>query len=427
MRIYRLLSILFFPLIALYLLLRLIKKKEDKNHLKERFGYSTVMRPRGDLIWIHAVSVGEVNSAMILIEELLRFLPKTFILFTSTTLTSAAIIATRLPNFKNRVIHQFLPVDSYFCIKNFFDFWRPRVAIFVESEIWPNMLLEAHKRTILTFLVNARMSQKSFKKWSLAEKFGFGIFNYFSAIFAQTKDDQKHFSQLTNREVFFYGNLKSEAQTLPYDADKLEKLESQIEGRKFWLAASTHRGEEEIIIKIHQRLKKEFKDLLTIIVPRHPERAEEIKVFLNELNFAQRSKNESIRNSTEIYLADSLNELGIFYRLAPFAFIGGSLVKVGGHNPFEAVKLGCAVISGREVFNFKEIYDHLREKNSCMLIGSDAELTDVIRKFLTDEDSYKKISTKASQVLAVNSGNIAEKIVRKFFSAIPPKVKIKKC
>ena len=356
MLIYRILSVILFPFIEIYLFYRVAKKKEDKKRLKERFGHATQSRPEGDVIWLHAVSVGEMNSALILVEELLKSSPQTSVLFTTTTLTSASIIAAKIPNFKGNVIHQFLPIDSYYCVLNFLNFWQPKTAIFVESEIWPNLIAEARNTGAATFLVNARMSEKSAKKWRWARMLGFSIFDYFSAIFAQTEEDKKRLQKLTDQEISFYGNLKSQAQNLNFNEAELAKLKSQIGSRKFWLAASTHKGEEEFVVQTHQLLKKDFPDLLTIIVPRHPNRADEIKSLFGNASFAQRSTNQNIESTTEIYLADSLGELGIFYRLANFTFLGGSLMEIGGHNPFEAIKLGCVVISGRKVFNFKEIY-----------------------------------------------------------------------
>ncbi len=411
MFIYRILSVLLFPFIELYLFYRVAKKKEDKKRLKERFGYATKPRPEGDLVWLHAVSVGEANSSLILVDEILKSSPQISILFTTTTLTSAAIIAAKIPQFSGRVIHQFLPVDSFFCVKNFLNFWHPQAAIFVESEIWPNLIFEARRSGAATFLVNARMSEKSAKKWRLARMLGFKIFDQFTAIFAQTFDDKKRFEKLTDREILFFGNLKSQAQNLICDAAKLDELKSQIGSRKIFVAASTHKGEEEIVIAAHQTLKKEFPDLLTILIPRHPNRADEIKNLFAEKKFAQRSKNENIASATEIYLADTLGELGTFYSLADFSFLGGSLAEVGGHNPFEPIKLGCAVISGSHVFNFKEIYQNLVEENACVIVDSQEKLIGEVRRFLQDEKLGKALADKASNVIK-NSENIAKKIVR---------------
>jgi len=412
MFLYRIFSVLLFPVIDLYLIYRVIKKKEDKSRLRERFGRTKQIRPEGDIIWLHAVSVGEANSSLVLVDDLLEKFPQATVLFTTTTLTSALIIASKIPNFNGRVIHQFLPIDSYYCVQNFFDFWQPKAAIFVESEIWPNLIDSAYRRGIETFLVNARMSEKSAKKWRISKRLGFKIFDSFSTIFAQTNDDKKRFEQLTKHEVLFYGNLKSQARNLDFNSAELEKIKSQIGSRKFWLAASTHKGEEEAVLFSHNELKKTFPDLLTILVPRHPNRADEIKSLIGSANIAQRSQKQNIENSTEFYLADTLGELGIFYRLASFTFIGGSLLEIGGHNPFEAIKLGCVVMSGRKVFNFKEIYETLESEKACIMIDSKEQLAAQVKEFLQNENVVKAMSEKAFKVIG-NADNIAGKITNK--------------
>jgi 3-deoxy-D-manno-octulosonic-acid transferase len=414
MLIYRILSIILYPIIELYIFYRAFQKKEDKHRVMERFGRSSVERPQGDLIWLNAVSVGEANSALILVEELLKNSPETSLLFTTTTLTSAAVIGSKLSTFEGRVIHQFSPIDSYFCVKNFLNFWQPSKSIFVESEIWPNLIAESRKIMGGTFLVNARISEKSIKKWKIAYLFQFKIFNYFTAIFAQTVEDQKRLQQLTKNKVLFFGNLKSQAQNLPFKAEELEKLKAQIGSRKIWLAASTHKGEEEFVVKAHHQLKKDFPDLLTILVPRHPNRAEEIKALLSGINVAQRSKGETISDSTDFYLSDTLGELGIFYRLANFTFIGGSIFEIGGHNPFEAIKLNCTVISsGRGVFNFKEIYEKLDAAKACVIIDSGDEIGAAVKNFLENPEACKVMNEKALELISTSenfAGNIAAKM-----------------
>jgi 3-deoxy-D-manno-octulosonic-acid transferase len=414
MLIYRILSVLLFPVLELYLFWRVFKKKEDKKRLKERFGHPTQIRPEGELVWVHAVSVGETNSALTLIEELLEFAPDISVLLTTTTLTSAAIIEEKRGAFVGRLIHQFLPIDSLYCAQDFLDAWSPRTAIFIESEIWPNLVVEARRRGILSFLVNARMSEKSTKRWRLARKIGFDIFDQFAAIFAQSADDKKRFQSLTNQEVLLYGNLKMQAQALPFDAQNLQILRNQIGRRKIFLAASTHETEELAAIEAHKILREKFPDLLTIIVPRHPNRADEISKNFEELklNFARRSKKQNIGAATEIYLADSLGELGIFYRLAYAAFIGGSLVEVGGHNPFEAINVECAVVTGPHVFNFQETYDNLLQKNGCIVVSSPKELAQKIGDLLENEEAREALCLNAAEVTK-NEENIAKKIVKK--------------
>lgn len=412
MLIYRILSILLFPFIELYLIVRVVKEKEDKSRIRERLGHSSIERPKGELAWIHAVSVGEANSALIMVEELLKFAPSISILFTTTTMTSASIVASKLPQFKGKVIHQYLPVDSFFVVENFLDFWQPRVAIFVESEIWPNLIYEARNRGIMSFLVNGRMSEKSAKKWRIARIFGFKIFDLFAAIFVQTADDKKRFQKLTKQEVLLYGNLKSQAQSLFVDEEKLSLLKKQISNRPIFVAASTHKGEEEIIVKSFNQIKEKFSNLLLILVLRHPNRASEVKELLKDKKVAQRSIKQNIESTTEIYLVDTLGELGIFYSLSDFAFIGGSLFEIGGHNPFEAIKLNCAVISGEHVFNFREVYDNLQKADGCRIVKSQDELTSEVEKFLIDKNLAKTTNENAQNVIKI-SDNIAHRIVDK--------------
>lgn len=411
MILYRLLSIILFPLIAIYILFRVLKGKEHKTRLQERFAIPTMAKPQGDVIWIHAVSVGETNSSLMLVEELLKSLPYASILFTTTTLTSAAILAEKIKTYKGRVVHQFLPVDCYFIVRKFLKFWRPQKAIFVESEIWPNFICEARKLRISTVLVNARISKKSFSRWLLAKKIGVNIFNSFSLIFAQSEEDKKRLQQLTFQEVLYFGNLKAQAANLKFDVQELENLKTKIGARKFWLAASTHNGEEKIILAVHRKLKQKFPDLLTIIAPRHPQRAQEIKGLAADLNFAQRSLKENISNQTEIYLADTLGELGLFYALSDFAFLGGSLVEVGGHTPFEPAQLKCAIISGDNVANNQKAFDELIAKQACKSVRNIDELEEAVVKFLQNNELAQIQADKAFAAVS-NNGDVVKNIVK---------------
>jgi 3-deoxy-D-manno-octulosonic-acid transferase len=412
MSVYRFLSILLFPIIEIYLFWRVYKKKEDKKRLRERFGKPTKLRPEGDLMWLHAVSVGETNSALIFVEELLKKFPKSSILFTTTTLTSAAILEAKIHQFNDRVIHQFLPIDSLFCVKDFLNFWRPHKVFFIESEIWPNLIFEAAQGGSELYLINARMSEKSAKRWDWANFFGLNIFDQFKMIFAQSVEDQKRISKLTQNEVFFCGNLKSQASKLEVKQLELEKLKKQIGSRKFWLAASTHKGEEEIALRIHRQLKQNFPDLLTIIIPRHPNRGEEITNLFGDSKFSQRSKNHEIAADCEIYLADTLGEIGTFYQLGDFVFLGGSMVEVGGHNPFEPIKLGCAVISGRHVFNFAEIYAELEREKACFLASDENELFQKIQAILSDKTLSDELRAKGAKMIG-ELESVSEKILSK--------------
>ena len=421
LKIYQIFSTIILPFLFFYILNRKKKSKEHPHRFLERFAITKIVKPQNcQLFWVHAVSVGESNSAWILIENLLKFSPNIHILFTSTSTTSAQIIEQKILQnelFKNRVIHQFLPIDSYFIVQKFLNHWKPRACIFVESEIWPNFIYCARKKAILSFLINARISQKSASQWLLLKKLGFNIFDYFSTIFAQSLQDKNLLQNLTKNNIFYEGNLKSQNSKLEVDEQKLQELKTQIGGRKIWLCASTHEGEERLILQVHQRLKKQFPDLLTIIVLRHPNRAGEVCELLRDIKFSQRSKNQNIIESTEIYLVDSLGELGTFYSLVNFAFIGGSLLKIGGHNPFEAIQLNCVVISGSQVFNFAEIYADLQQKNACEIVKNCDELYEILQKFLQNPELILPYASNAKQAIET-SQNTSQKIIEKLDSIL---------
>ena len=418
MILYRLLSIIFAPLIIAYIFFRAIIGREDQARIAERFGVASKPRPSGDIIWINAVSVGETNSALILLDELLKTYPKITIVFTTTSLTSAKILADRIKSHKiyaNRVIHQFLPVDSYFCVKGFLNYWRPKLALFVESEIWPNFINQCQKTNCKLVLINGRISDKSFKKWQLAKNLGFKIFDQLAMIFAQSAKDKKNFEGLASQEIFDYGNLKSAANCLEYDEQKLAELSSQIKNRTIWLAASTHEGEEEIIFNIHQKLKTDFNNLLTIIAPRHPQRADKITSLATSknLNLVRRSLNQTIENQTDIYLADTLGELGLFYQLCQITFIGGSLIdNIGGHNPFEAAKLNCCIISGKYIPNNQEAYQRLLAADGCFIIENEANLQELVKKLFIDQNTTSLKAQNAHNLVNA-TGDIAKKIIEK--------------
>jgi 3-deoxy-D-manno-octulosonic-acid transferase len=421
LKIYQIFSTIILPFLFFYILNRKKKSKEHPHRFLERFAITKIAKPQNcQLFWVHAVSVGESNSAWILIENLLKFSPNINILFTSTSTTSAQIIEQKILQnelFKNRVIHQFLPVDSYFIVQKFLNHWKLRACIFVESEIWPNFIYCARKKAILSFLINARISQKTASQWLLLKKLGFNIFDYFSTVFAQSLQDKNLLQNLTKNNIFYEGNLKSQNSKLQVDEQKLQELKTQIGDRKIWLCASTHDGEEELLLQTHFRLKKQFSDLLTIIVLRHPNRANKVCELLKNINFSQRSKNQIITEPTEIYLVDSLGELGTFYSLVNFAFIGGSLLKIGGHNPFEAIQLNCIVISGAEVFNFAEIYQDLQQKNACEIVENVDELYEIVQKFLQNSELILPYAINAKQAIET-SQNTSQKIIEKLDSIL---------
>lgn len=412
--IYRILGYILTPFILIYFLFRINTKKEDLSRIRERFGIAkktTDLKNNKKIIWINAVSIGEANTAFILAEQLIKSLIDSTILITTTTLTSAKIIQDKINYSKQNIIHQYMPIDISFCINNFLNFWQPRAIILIESEIWPNLIYTAKSRSINIFLVNARISLKSQKKWQIIKKLGFNIFDYFSTIFAQSEEEKNKITKLTKNQVLNYGNLKSEIQS-SIDLNSLNILKSQINNRKVWLCASTHKGEEEIIINIHHKLKKQFCDLLTIIVLRHPNRINDVINLANGLKYSIRSKNDEINHDIELYFVDTLNELTIFYELVDFAFIGGSLFAIGGHNPYEAIRHKCAVISGDKVDNFKEIYHDLDKNNCAKIIKNNSELYQVVFEFLSDKNLSQRYVNRASNFI-INSSITSQKILKK--------------
>jgi len=384
--LYQITSIILSPLINLYLTFRKYKKKEDIYRFSERLGYAAIQRPYGFLLWIHCASVGESKSALTLAEKFLDKYPKINILITSGTVTSAAEIIKNLPS---RAIHQYTPVDKFFVVKRFLNHWRPNLAMFIESELWPNLVTQTNKLGCPLVLINGRISDQSFKNWKILHRWGFNLLKNFTICFAQSVGDQDKFIDLGVKNVHFVGNVKASSSSLKINSEQIEELQQQIGSRKFWLAASTHKNEEEIIIRNHQELKKYFPDLLTIIAPRHPDRLKEIvKIIPQNLKISIRSQNQII-GDCEIYLADTMGELGTFYSLSKISFIGGSMVKnIGGHNPFEALQLGSVILSGCYVENFLEVYRDLEKSKSCVLVKNEAELLFYLLKIMKDKNYY---------------------------------------
>jgi 3-deoxy-D-manno-octulosonic-acid transferase len=324
-------------------------------------------------VWFHAASVGEAVSVLSLIEALRRYFTDVHILVTTGTVTSAALLEGRLPV---SVSHQFIPVDRWPYVVRFLDHWRPDLALWVESELWPNMLTALRQRGIPAVLLNGRMSAKSFRRWSLVKGWARDLLGTFSLVLAQTNYEASRFSALGAKNVTCIGNLKYAADPLPADPLELERLRSQIRGRPVWLMASTHEGEDEIALDAHKGVSAARRDLLTIIVPRHPARGEAIlKLVENKgLNGVRRSRVRNIDAATAVYVADTMGELGLFYRLAPMACVGGSFAW-GGHNPIEPAQLGCAMLFGPNMANFAAMAEAFLRYNAAVQVHSPNELT----------------------------------------------------
>lgn len=391
------------PAIRALLALRRARGKEDPVRLPERLGHAGRPRPEGPLIWLHGASVGEALSALPLIERLLAADPSTSVLVTTGTVTSAKLMAERLPA---RAFHQFAPVDTPGAVARFLDHWRPDLALWIESELWPNMIRAAAGRGLPMALVNARLSKRSYRRWRLLPGFARELLSAFQLCLAQSPADAERFQALGAREPRSPGNLKYASPPLPADPSALEALRSEIGARPLWLAASTHIGEEAIAAEAHGKLRRRHPTLLTVIVPRHPERGAAIAAELAAagLAVARRGAQESVSPDTDIYLADTLGELGLFYRLAPIAFVGGSLVPHGGQNLLEPAQLDCAILHGPAVHNFEAIAAAMKAAGATERVHDARGLAAAVDTLLTDPALRDRRAQAAAEVAAGEAG-----------------------
>jgi 3-deoxy-D-manno-octulosonic-acid transferase len=381
LRFYRRLSVAMVPLAPALIKQRLKQGKEDPARIGERRGMSRDVRPHGPLVWIHGASVGEVLAAAGLIEKLRALNIR--ILLTSGTVTSAAIVAKRFPA---DIIHQYVPYDSPRYVARFLDHWRPSLALFIESDLWPNLILSSAARRLPMVLINGRMSHRSFPRWRRVTATISALLGRFDVCLAQSDVDAERFSALGSRNVVTTGNLKLDVPAPPADAAKLERLMSVTRGRPIIVAASTHPGEEELLLAAHRALAGFFPSLLSVIVPRHAHRGEAIArtISASGLQVRLRSREELPTAATDIYLADTMGELGLFYRLAPIVFMGGSLVEHGGQNPIEAIKLGASIVHGPHVFNFADVYEALDDAGGARRADTQEALVKQLGQLLAD-------------------------------------------
>jgi 3-deoxy-D-manno-octulosonic-acid transferase len=400
---YRRATSLLRPLAPALLRLRERKGKEEKDRRSERLGIASASRPEGRLVWLHAASVGETNAILPLIEALGARSPALNFLLTTGTVTSAGLARRRLGP---RTIHQYVPLDTPSYARAFLAHWRPDLAVFTESEIWPNLILETANAGIPLALVNARMSYRSFKRWKRAAGLLRPLFDRFAIVLAQNETLARRFEQLGARSVATVGNLKIDAPAPPVDARELEALRAALGGRPRIVAASTHEGEEEIVAAAHRLLARRLEGLCTIIAPRHPERGTAIAELLKGQGFsvAQRSLGVGPSPRTEIYLVDTIGELGLFYALAPVALIGGSLIDRGGQNPIEAIRHGAAILSGPHRRNFRDEYDALQRQRAALVVRDAEGLAATACRLLSDERELQAMRAGAEAALASLSG-----------------------
>jgi 3-deoxy-D-manno-octulosonic-acid transferase len=412
LRIYRLLSAAAGPFTPILLARRLKRGKEHRQRLPERRGESRIARPEGPLVWLHGASVGELASVLPLIDRIRA--RGMGMLVTTGTVTSGGLAEQRL---HRGVIHQFIPLDISRFVRRFLDHWRPDLALFVESELWPNMMIEASARGIPMVLVNARLSKHSFKRWRRAPNSIANLLRRLDLCLAGTSSDAARLGELGASNVVTTGNLKLDVPAPPADPTALAILQDIIAGRPVIAAASTHAGEEGVIIEAHTRLSKNFPHLLTLIAPRHPERGPGIAEIAAAagLTAALRSRGELPNRTTQIYVADTVGELGLVYRIASAVFIGGSLVRHGGQNPVEAAKLRTAILHGPHVWNFGEIYAALDNAHAAEPIEDIDRLTAHLAAWLNDPDACARVAEAANAVV----GNLGGALDRTLASLDP--------
>ena len=401
--LYRALTAAAAPLVALYLNARCRRGKEDRSRLAERFGVASALRPPAPLVWVHAASVGEASSVLALIERILAERPAIELLMTTGTVAAARLIEGRLPPLAR---HQFVPADVPRAVERFLDHWHPDLAIWVESELWPNLVLATHRRGTPLLLVNARLSARSLSHWRALPGLVRPVLEAFALCLAQDEVQAERFRRLGARAVASVGDLKAAAAPLAADPAALEALRRQVGTRPVWLAASTHQGEEEIAAAAHVRIARAHPGLLTIIAPRHPVRGPAIANMLRArgLRATRRGADQAIAADTDIYLADTLGELGLFFRLAGIAFVGGSLVRKGGHNPFEAARLDCGILHGPDMTNCAAMAIALDDAGAALTVRDEESLADAVSRLLGDPAERARRAAAAERVAAAGGG-----------------------
>ena len=403
---YRLAGILIYPLSGPYLAYRAFKGKEDRQRRLERFGYASQPRPRGPLVWAHAASVGETLAILPLLRELRR--REIHVVLTTGTVTSAALVKSRLGD---EIIHQYVPLDVKFSIKRFVSYWRPDACITAESEIWPTTVSELSRRKIPQIRVNARISDRSFDRWRSHGTVAESLFEKMALVVAQSDLDAERFRDLGAWPVIVSGNLKSDTDPPPCDEAVLARYRREIGDRKTWAAISTFDGEEKAAGHVHRVLRAK-NGQLTIIVPRHPDRADDIEAMLKGegLVVARRSRNDPLTPETDIFLGDSIGEMGLYLRLTEIAFVGRSLTNEGGQNPLEPAMIGCAILSGNNVNNFRDSYQHLVRKGAARMIRDVEMLAKAVHYLMINDPARRKMVESGHEAMDEMRGALGKTI-----------------
>ncbi|MEP4422273.1 MAG: lipid IV(A) 3-deoxy-D-manno-octulosonic acid transferase, partial [Nitratireductor sp.] len=385
---YRLAGAAAYPLVGGYVAWRSTRGKEEAGRRRERYGFTGVARPRGPIVWMHAASVGETNAVIPLIERIVGY--GIGVVMTTGTVTSARVVRERLGE---RVIHQYVPLDLKPAVSRFLSHWSPDLAIIAESEIWPMTILELGARRVPQVLVNGRLSDRSFAAWKKRNHLAEALLENLAHVVAQSDVDGERFAALGARPVTVSGNLKVDTDPPLVDQACLAQLGGDIGARPSWAAVSTHEGEEAIAADVHALLKKRHPDIVTIIVPRHPERADALLALFAEkgLKVARRSRGEPVTPDTDILLGDTIGEMGLYLRLTEIAFVGRSLMAEGGQNPLEPAMLDTAVLSGKNVQNFRDAYQQLIERGGARLVHDRDMLAGAVNFLLNNEGKRREM------------------------------------
>lgn len=399
---------------------RLAAGKEDTARIGERRGVASRPRPDGPLVWFHAASVGESLSLLELTRRLGEDDPELHIMVTTGTVTSAELMASRLPD---HAFHQFIPLDAQPWVERFLDHWKPDLAVWTESEIWPNLVIETDARNIPMLLVNARMSKRSYDRWRFGLKGAVrNLLGRFRAAHVQDAITAGYLGRLglPSDRMEVTGTLKEGAAALPHNEQERAEFASWLGGRPVWLAASTHEGEEAPVLAAHAKALRNNPRLLLILAPRHPQRGDEVEALLQAegLSYVRRSRDEVVDADTQVYLADTLGEMGLWYRIAPISFLGGSLTQVGGHNPFEPAALGSAILHGPHVSNFADIFKRLTDAQAARQVAGADELAQAVN-FLLSPDRAAMMANAAWEVSSAGA-NVTDRTADLIFDWLDP-------
>ena len=406
--LYRIILNIILILSPFILIIRLLKKKETLKSYSQKILINDKYRPKGKLIWFHGASVGEIKSIIPILEKLEKNSNYNQILITSNTLSSANIVK----NLKlKKIIHQFFPIDSNFILKKFIDFWKPSKVIFIDSELWPNTLINLKKREIPVVLLNARITKKSFKRWMKFKNFARKIFSLISVSYPANQETKKYLKILKVKKIKFLDNLKYAEPNYEILTSN-RKVKKYFKNRNIWCAASTHYNEEIICGNVHLKLKSKIKNLLTIIIPRHIKRCDEIKSDLEKLNLKVMviKSAQQIKYDVDILILDAYGKTKLFFENSPNVFLGGSLINHGGQNPLEAARIGCNVLYGPNIYNFREVYSFLNNIKIAQKVSGE---NDIIKKLIV---LFRNKNRSNKNYLNLRS--IGTKILKRYYDEI---------